>query len=98
MVLTKHEIHKLVKESKITLEPFSPSNLNPEGYDLHLDKYFHLVTYMAGEPVYIPFIAHKDFPVFGGTVLGQTVEVVGSKWYSSKLRDKSSAARTGMVS
>lgn len=97
MALTNVEIKKCV-EGKITVTPFNANCVNPEGYDLHLDKYFHLVTYMAGEPVYIPFIAHSDLPVFGGTILGQTVEVVGSKWFSSKLRDKSSSARKGLGS
>ena len=102
MILTGPEIEKQVARGSITITPFSPSQLNPNSYNIRLSEIFVIydeeVLDAAQEnktrKIIIP---EKGLLLTPDRVyLGSSVEVIGSNEYVPIVRARSSTARLGI--
>ncbi|MGX1186114.1 dCTP deaminase [Pseudomonas sp. F-14 TE3623] len=102
MILTGDEITKRVNNKDITIEPFIPSNVNPNSYNFRL----HHTLVVYDEEIIDPTKKLKtrniDIPAEGLVLkphrlyLASTVEVMGSRQYVPTYAARSSIARLGM--
>ena len=104
-MLTKVDIEKGVLGGRIIITPFNPSALNPNSYNLSLDR--TLATYKkdvldtrirySDEDLNFFEIGHDGHVLRPGILyLGSTVEVAGSDYYIPSLEGRSSIARVGL--
>lgn len=102
MILTGKEIQKQVEQGTIQIDPFEPSRLNPNSYNVRLDSV--LLRYQNVE-----LDVKRDEPVIGMEIgeegillhpfefyLGNTMEIAGSGKYIPMLEGRSSLARMGL--
>lgn len=102
MILTGPQIADEVDATRITIDPFDPSNIEPNSYGFHLGS--ELLTYDG-----LVLDAHLPPPERvsslprGGRVLlpdrlylAQTLEVLGSPWYAATLYACRSVATLGV--
>lgn len=102
MILSDKEILKAIEEGKIIIDPFDPSCLGTNSYDVHLGK--HLATYVDKEldARKHNLIHHFDIPEEGfllqpGTLyLGVTKEYTETHHTVPFLEGKSSVGRLGI--
>lgn len=109
MFLSDIDIEKNVAEGKITLEPFSPTRLQPASYDICLGNKFvvndeHSTHFIdPAKKIYAKTreIILKDGEEFvlhpGISVLGTSKEFFGSDHYLIQVGGKSSLARIGLM-
>lgn len=98
MILTGSEIAKLRKAGRITIEPYTPTQLNPNSYDFRLGTQLG-VPVSNGENLEFEII---NLPVDGFVLkprtmyLGHTLENLGSDTYAMRLMGRSSLGRLGL--
>ena len=110
MILTGPQIAKNYKDGKILISPFNEECLNPNSYDVHLDRYL-----LELDPEYVIDLMNppdadqdcwrkidiQDSPYMllpGHLYLGSTLEKCGSNHYAPMYEGRSSTGRVGMVS
>lgn len=102
MIVTGREIDEQVRTGRITLDPFVERQINPNSYDLSLDR--RLLVYRddvvdprednAVDELVIP---DEGLVLRAGHLyLGASREVVGSRYYAPQLHAKSGIARLGL--
>jgi dCTP deaminase len=102
MILTRSEIHAEVCNKNIVLEPYTPSQLNPNSYNYRLGSILREVRAESslgevapdGEPFAIEVSGTLLQP--GRVYLGHTVETIGSRKYVVSLMGRSSVGRLGL--
>ena len=100
MILTGSEIYKEVMKGNIYLEPFSRDQLNPNTYNYRLGETLKKFTYFDGEKSIFSTIKipNNGYLLSSGQMyLGQTMEIIGSKKYTTSLIGKSSLGRLGLL-
>ena len=109
MFLSDVDIKKAIHRGQITLEPFSPSQLQPVSYDIRLANKFvvndesttHIVDPVKKIYAKTREISVKDGDEFvlhpGISVLGSSKEYFGSDHYLIQVGGKSSLARVGLM-
>lgn len=102
MILSGKQIIKEVELGRIHIEPFSVSNINPNSYNYHLGKTLIHVKRLdvdhcniaECETIVIPPEGYVIMP--GELYLGNTVEQIGSEYYTTSLIGRSSMGRLGL--
>ncbi|MGW1812909.1 dCTP deaminase domain-containing protein [Streptomyces sp. NPDC002125] len=102
MILTGAEIERERTNGRITIEPFTPEQVNPNSYNFRLGK--TLRTYRGTpldarltndfEEIVIPDDGYVLEP--GRLYLAHTIEVLGSEHYAPTFAARSSIARLGL--
>jgi dCTP deaminase len=98
MILTGSEIAKVRKARRITIEPYSATQLNPNSYDFRLGTQLGVPVTNAGASEFSVI----DLPVDGFVLeprkmyLGHTLEQLGSDTYAMRLMGRSSLGRLGL--
>ncbi|MER5553523.1 PEP/pyruvate-binding domain-containing protein [Streptomyces sp. NPDC002793] len=102
MILTGSEIERERTNGRITIEPFTPEQVNPNSYNFRLGK--TLRTYRGTsldarrtndfEEIVIPDDGYVLEP--GRLYLAHTIEVLGSEHYAPTFAARSSVARLGL--
>ena len=103
MILTGHEIERLVREGSIVIDPFDPNQINPNSYNYRLD-YKMLVPdpNTTADPYVNGRIPELTIPNEGyvfqpnRVYLASTIEVIGSEHYVPFLIGRSSLGRLGV--
>ncbi len=100
MILTGPEIRRQHAAGKITLEPFSLEQVNPNSYNYRLGPTLRRFTGLndAQEPVFETIRIPDDGYVLepGRMTLGHTAEVIGSSSFAMSLIGRSSIGRLGL--
>lgn len=106
MFLTGKQIQNEVERGLIELDPFDPSKVGPNSYDVCLGPSFKrlLANQVLDTRSFNSETAYVDVPVVDGRVrlfpgelyLGHTAEVVGSDYYLPWYEGRSSFARMGV--
>lgn len=105
MILQDAAIKNAMKAGDVIISPFSEDQLNPNSYDVRLSGDFYIVRWelfnQRNSPAfYGPVLLEDGAPVHipnGGTILGRTVEVIGSlNNVTAKVYSKSSTRRLGV--
>ena len=99
MILTGRYITQEVERLRITLEPFEPSQVNPNSYNYRLGRRIKAFDRFEGRSAKFVDIDLPDdgFTVLPGRLyLGHTLEVIGSQWYAMSLIGRSSLGRLGL--
>jgi dCTP deaminase len=102
MILTGHEIKKQVNKGRIEIDPFDESNIQPNSYDFHLDKYIKVYTNEILDPRKKNSVRELKIPKEGFLLkpnelyLGMIEEKMGSEFYVPILRGRSSTGRLGL--
>lgn len=102
MILSGAEIERQRQASRLTIEPFDASQVNPNSYDFRLgpilrvydDYVLDFAKRNATSTVSIPDDGITLQP--GRIYLGHTVEKMGSEHYVPLIKAKSSTARLGL--
>ncbi|WP_077796097.1 PEP/pyruvate-binding domain-containing protein [Streptomyces sp. JHA26] len=102
MILTGSEIARERANGRITIEPFTPEQVNPNSYNFRLGKTLRVYQEMPldarrtndFEEVEIPDDGYVLEP--GRLYLAHTVEVLGSEHYAPTFAARSSVARLGL--
>lgn len=102
MILSGKEIIKEVENGRIHIDPFDEENINPNSYNYHLGpKLVHVKKLDVdnnNEPeceiIEIPPEGYVIEP--GELYLGNTVEMIGSEFYTTSLIGRSSMGRLGL--
>lgn len=98
MILTGSEIRSMHSIGQITIEPFEPSQVNPNSYNYRLGRQLGVPTFKDGL-LDFEFI---DLPADGYVLkprtmyLGHTLEVLGSHTFAMRLIGRSSLGRLGL--
>lgn len=105
MILSRIEIQSQLESDHIVIEPFYPSQLNANSYDLHLGRNMYAVQGQCFDVkedltnLYDPFTIPEDgiwlFP--GILYLGVTAEYTETRGFVPVMEGKSSLARMGLV-
>jgi dCTP deaminase len=102
VILTGSEITREWSEGRISIEPFDPSQVNPNSYDFRLGEIVKTYTNYVLDCKKKNDVVETEIPEDGlvlqpGRIyLGHTVEVMGSDHYVPIIRGKSSTARLGL--
>jgi len=102
MILTGPKIQKEVLNNNIVIEPFDPSQLNPNSYDFRLGsklkvyKNLELDTKNKNETETIELTSSGIILYPNKLYLGHTIEKIGSNKYVPIIRGKSSTGRLGL--
>ena len=102
MILTGSEIQKQIDLKKITIDPFTPKNINPNSYDLTLNENYkvyknkYLSAFQENETVsgIIPDYGLLLKP--GKLYLMRTNEKTHTDYYAPMIEGRSSIARLGV--
>ena len=102
MILTGQEIIKQVNKSRITIEPFNKSNVNPNSYNVTLGDYVKIYTdnildskkHNQTQTIKIPDDGIVIEP--NKIYLGYTDEIIGSDYYVPTITGRSSTGRLGL--
>ncbi|MEU4216681.1 dCTP deaminase domain-containing protein [Actinoplanes sp. NPDC026623] len=102
MILTGSEIEKERAQGRITIEPFTPEQVNPNSYNFRLGKTLRVYSGDTLSPrvpnefieIEIPDDGYVLEP--GKLYLAHTIEVLGSDHYAPTFAARSSVARLGM--
>ncbi|TNH29641.1 deoxycytidine triphosphate deaminase [Micromonospora orduensis] len=102
MILTGSEIEKEWAQGRITIEPFTPEQVNPNSYNFRLGKTLRVYSGETLSPrtpnefveIEIPDDGYVLEP--GKLYLAHTIEVLGSDHYAPTFAARSSVARLGM--
>jgi dCTP deaminase len=102
MILTAHKISEEVLSQKITIEPYSSSQLNPNSYNYRLgDSLIELLDEPI-DPHNAPEVVYHKIPEEGFLLhpqrlyLAHTLEKLGSRDYVMSLIGRSSMGRLGL--
>lgn len=100
VILTGCEIQKEYEEQRITLEPFSKSQINPNSYNYRLAPRILIPHFKEGDEK-ISFkerVIQEDGFVLerGKMILGHTLETIGSSHFAMSLIGRSSIGRYGL--
>lgn len=96
MILTGPAIKSAVRRGHVSVEPFDPSNLNPNSYNYHLAETL-LVPSPNGERWRKVTLSTNGYVLYPGKVyLGSTLERIGSDRYVTLLLGRSSVGRLGI--
>lgn len=102
MILTGLEIVREYNRGNIIIDPFLPSNANPNSYNFRLGKSLRIYTEFPLDPKKINAFADITIPDEGYVLepnrlyLGSTMEVLGSRIYAPTFAARSSVARLGL--
>ncbi|MGW4894282.1 dCTP deaminase domain-containing protein [Kitasatospora sp. NPDC004240] len=102
MILTGNEIARERANGRITIEPFTPEQVNPNSYNFRLGKTLRVYQQMPldarqtndFEEIEIPDDGYVLEP--GRLYLAHTIEVLGSEHYAPTFAARSSVARLGL--
>ncbi len=102
MILTGSEIARERSNGNITIEPFTPEQVNPNSYNFRLGKTLRTYEQMpldarrtnAFQEIEIPDDGYVLEP--GRLYLAHTIEVLGSEHYAPTFAARSSVARLGL--
>ncbi|WP_411122155.1 dCTP deaminase domain-containing protein [Streptomyces sp. x-19] len=102
MILTGNEIERERANGRITIEPFTPEQVNPNSYNFRLGKTLRVYqdmpldarTMNAYEEIEIPDDGYVLEP--NRLYLAHTIEVLGSEHYAPTFAARSSVARLGL--
>lgn len=102
MILTGTEIERERKNGRITIEPFTPEQVNPNSYNFRLGKTLRVYQDMPldarhtneFEEIEIPDDGYVLEP--GRLYLAHTIERLGSEHYAPTFAARSSVARLGL--
>lgn len=102
MILTGNEIARERANGRITIEPFTPEQVNPNSYNFRLGKTLRVYQTMPldarqtneFEEIEIPEEGYVLEP--GRLYLAHTIEVLGSEHYAPTFAARSSVARLGL--
>ncbi|MYU36529.1 deoxycytidine triphosphate deaminase [Streptomyces sp. SID8358] len=102
MILTGSEIERERTNGRITIEPFTPEQVNPNSYNFRLGKTLRTYQDMPldarrtndFEEIEIPDDGYVLEP--GRLYLAHTIEVLGSEHYAPTFAARSSVARLGL--
>ncbi|MFC8297859.1 PEP/pyruvate-binding domain-containing protein [Micromonospora orduensis] len=102
MILTGSEIEKEWARGRITIEPFTPEQVNPNSYNFRLGRTLRVYSGETLSPrtpnefieIEIPDDGYVLEP--GKLYLAHTIEVLGSDHYAPTFAARSSVARLGM--
>ncbi len=102
MILTGQEIAKQVRNNRITIRPFDPTQTNPNSYNFRLGN--KLKTYVndvldprVKQEVVETEITPNGCTMYPGRIyLGHTSEMMGSDHYVPIIKGRSSTARLGL--
>ncbi|TQF27665.1 deoxycytidine deaminase [Bradyrhizobium sp. UNPF46] len=98
MILTGSEIRSMRSIGRIKIEPFEPSQINPNSYNYRLGRQIAVPTFKDGQLNF----EHADLPADGYVLkprtmyLGHTFEVLGSNTFAMRLIGRSSLGRLGL--
>jgi dCTP deaminase len=99
MILTGSEIARMREAGEITIEPFTPDQVNPNSYNYRLGPRLGIPHILEDNRVDFEFI---DIPEEGYVLqprtmyLGHTLEKLGSDVYAMSLIGRSSVGRLGL--
>jgi dCTP deaminase len=102
MILTGPAIHEAVKAGDIVIDPFSPTQLNPNSYDFRLGSNCRtydcdLLDSAKENPSTLQSVTTDGLVLSPSRIyLFDTLEIIGSKKYVPIIRARSSAARLGL--
>ncbi|MFP4089705.1 MAG: dCTP deaminase [Cyclobacteriaceae bacterium] len=102
MILSGKEIERLLGK-EIFIEPFSPSQINPNSYNLRLHNELlvyenHELDMKKDNPVTKIIIPEEGYVMEPGKLyLGRTVETIRAEHHVPKLEGRSSIGRLGIV-
>ena len=102
MILTGSEISKNVKNGKIIIEPFNPSQINPNSYNFCLGRKIaiykdYVLDSKIDNPVNIIDIPDDGLMLQPSILyLGHTKEIMGSNCYVPLIKGRSSIGRLGL--
>ena len=102
MILTGTEIRTQVENGRIHIEPFQEDCLNPNSYNYHLgSRLVHILSLDVNhgnrsreEEIVIPPSGFVIEP--GELYLGNTMEKIGSEYFTTSLIGRSSMGRLGL--
>ncbi|MGW7609994.1 PEP/pyruvate-binding domain-containing protein [Streptomyces sp. NPDC054766] len=102
MILTGNEIEREWANGRITIEPFTPEQVNPNSYNFRLGRTLRVYRDMPldakrtneFEEIELPDEGYVLEP--GRLYLAHTIEVLGSKLYAPTFAARSSVARLGI--
>jgi len=98
MILGKNAILEEIANGNIIIDPFSLSQLGPNSYDVRLDRFFYNLVWISGQPWYVYKTSMEEIELDGGTVLGKTMEKVGTHGnIVASMRARSSVGRMGIT-
>ncbi|KPI03548.1 pyruvate phosphate dikinase PEP/pyruvate-binding protein [Actinobacteria bacterium OK074] len=102
MILTGSEIAREHAAGRITIEPFEPSQVNPNSYNFRLGRKLRVYTKMPLDPRHPSDYEELDVPDEGYVLepgrlyLAHTEEVLGGRCYAPTFAARSSVARLGL--
>lgn len=102
MILTGQEIINQVEKGRIEINPFNPSQINPNSYNFRLgDKIKYYVNDVLDpkvrQEVQEISISSDGIVLSSNKIyLGHTLEIMGSDYYVPVIRGRSSTARLGL--
>jgi deoxycytidine triphosphate deaminase len=102
MILTGTEIQREWANGRITIEPFTPEQVNPNSYNFRLGRTLHIYDEFPLDPRQENAVKEIEIPVEGRVLepgrlyLAHTFEVLGSDYYAPTFAARSSVARLGM--
>ncbi len=102
LILTGSEIVREYAAGRITIEPFEPSQVNPNSYNFRLGKRLRIYTKMLLDPRFPNDYEELEIPDEGYVLepgrlyLAHTEEVLGGRCYAPTFAARSSVARLGL--
>lgn len=102
MILTGHEIEKEHANGRITIAPFSASQVNPNSYNFRLGRTLRVYRSGVLDPKHLQEFDEIEIPDEGLILqsrrlyLAHTIEVLGSDHYVPTFAARSSIARLGI--
>lgn len=102
MILTGNKIEEKVLNKEIIIDPFNPSQINPNSYDFRLGKTLRIYNDYVLDPKKENSTTLIEIPDDGLILdpkylyLGHTEEVMGSNYYVPIIRGRSSIGRIGI--
>lgn len=102
MILTGPEIQRQHGLKRLVIDPFSPTQLNPNSYNFRLGPSLKVYTSRTLDVRYPNPVELFDIPAEGVVLepgriyLGSTVEIIGSNHYVPIIRARSGIARLGL--
>ncbi len=102
MILTGSEIAREHAAGRITIDPFEPSQVNPNSYNFRLGKRLRVYTQMPLDPRSPNQYKELEIPEEGYVLepgrlyLAHTEEILGGRCYAPTFAARSSVARLGL--
>lgn len=102
MILTGKKITEEVLSSNITIDPFTPEQINPNSYNFRLGSKVKIYKNTILDPKIVNETEDIEIPDSGLILepnriyLGHTEEIMGSKTYVPIIRGRSSIGRIGL--